>query len=472
MVNVLLSLVPHLLMVYYLKQDELLRMKANGNHTDPNAAYTNSWNARRSLNLLKFSLNRPMVMRHVDNDGDEEMEIDEEAVDRLCNEVGLQVSSTTANQCADRITKDNGHLGAQYLDSEEVSLPNICIDKQASELSDVIMEEGISEMEYNSGILANDKPTASIDSNFRAPVGGELMDEALCKQTGDDSAPLLPDSANNLDTEAENLPLSGCLESEDPSTIPCDISPILQPAHSVSPELISSSRKSLKSLSKLTASRKDLRSCELEDARASVKSLCRSSNAFNALSTNSGLKSAEQLAASLHHGLEILCNHRQSSPFRRSALSFSLRTADSKPFLPIPKVDVAIQTSLESTELSEEDGMIYLCSNCKNRPLQGDLKEANDIDPSNLQLVPMDRSLSIDKPKKQVPKVYCYCMHHPLFLGGNSCSILIVFVNVQAVEKVLAGAIRREMALEDLCAKQISEIAQLNRLVRILKRIF
>lgn len=33
------------------------------------------------------------------------------------------------------------------------------------------------------------------------------------------------------------------------------------------------------------------------------------------------------------------------------------------------------------------------------------------------------------------------------------------------MEKVLAGAIRREMALEDFCAKQTSEIVQLNRLV-------
>lgn len=36
---------------------------------------------------------------------------------------------------------------------------------------------------------------------------------------------------------------------------------------------------------------------------------------------------------------------------------------------------------------------------------------------------------------------------------------------MQAVEKVLTGAIRREMALEELCTKQDSEINQLNRLV-------
>lgn len=38
-------------------------------------------------------------------------------------------------------------------------------------------------------------------------------------------------------------------------------------------------------------------------------------------------------------------------------------------------------------------------------------------------------------------------------------------VLLQAVEKVLAGAIRREMALEEYCNKQAFDISQLNRLV-------
>ena len=36
------------------------------------------------------------------------------------------------------------------------------------------------------------------------------------------------------------------------------------------------------------------------------------------------------------------------------------------------------------------------------------------------------------------------------------------------MEKVLAGSIRREMALEEFCAKQASEIMQLNRMVGFL----
>ncbi|KAG5540556.1 hypothetical protein RHGRI_020688 [Rhododendron griersonianum] len=47
----------------------------NDNQTDPNGAYSTGWNAHRSLNLLKFSLNRPMMLPCVEEDGDEEMKI-------------------------------------------------------------------------------------------------------------------------------------------------------------------------------------------------------------------------------------------------------------------------------------------------------------------------------------------------------------------------------------------------------------
>lgn len=41
----------------------------------------------------------------------------------------------------------------------------------------------------------------------------------------------------------------------------------------------------------------------------------------------------------------------------------------------------------------------------------------------------------------------------------------LYILDSQAVEKVLAGSFRREMALEEYCANQAAEIKQLNRLV-------
>ncbi|KAL5571887.1 hypothetical protein UlMin_021484, partial [Ulmus minor] len=90
---------------------------------------------------------------------------------------------------------------------------------------------------------------------------------------------------------------------------------------------------------------------------------------------------------------------------------------------PVCKVEVGVQTS---HEMQQEPAEEFIEDN-----------EVNDC--SNLQLVTVDASKSADKLKKQVPK---------------------------AVEKVLAGAIRREMVLEDLCAKKTSEMVKLKHLVQ------
>ncbi|GJY21157.1 ARF guanine-nucleotide exchange factor GNOM-like protein, partial [Tanacetum coccineum] len=59
-------------------KDELIRIKSTGNQFDPSVGYSTGWNARRSINVLKYSLHHPLILPHVDDDGDEEMEIVDE----------------------------------------------------------------------------------------------------------------------------------------------------------------------------------------------------------------------------------------------------------------------------------------------------------------------------------------------------------------------------------------------------------
>ncbi|OWM84249.1 hypothetical protein CDL15_Pgr011634 [Punica granatum] len=143
----------------------------------------------------------------------------------------------------------------------------------------------------------------------------------------------------------------------------------------------------------------------------------------------------KNLAASLHRGLEVIDGIRKSSALRQSAFRFSYRTADLKSILPSIKVDVGVQASCQDSQILKEAPETLLCTNCMNG-MKKEVSEGNDG--SNLQLVPINGSESTGK-SKQVPK---------------------------AVEKVLAGSFRREMALEDFCSKQASEIMQLNRLVK------
>ena len=87
---------------------------------------------------------------------------------------------------------------------------------------------------------------------------------------------------------------------------------------------------------------------------------------------------------------------------------------------------------------------------------------------SNLQLVPVDNSEVSEKSNFQVPKVrisFTIVFVFRSAFGIKYNDIMGIFCTLQAVEKVLAGSIRREMALEEFCTKQASEISQLNRLV-------
>ncbi|KAI3892111.1 hypothetical protein MKW92_039062 [Papaver armeniacum] len=84
-------------MIHQLK-DELLRAKANPAAAGTNGGYTTSSKARRSLSILKMSLNYPLILPHVDNDDDVKMEIDEEAVEKLCTEVENHINEREVSE--------------------------------------------------------------------------------------------------------------------------------------------------------------------------------------------------------------------------------------------------------------------------------------------------------------------------------------------------------------------------------------
>ncbi|KAM0986269.1 hypothetical protein ACFX13_013717 [Malus domestica] len=453
-------------------RDELRQIKANGNNpVASSGGHSAAW-FRQSLNMLKASLKPPMTLPHVDDDSDEEMEIDEEAVERLCAEVSNQTVVNEANNRADvnsvDTMKSHSQLVAVQIGSSEVSRSyasgSDCIKEQGVD-TDVNMEEGISEqgdmiVECASSTPVIPSASASDPRNviedtsmqpaqeeniLRSSIIDFLIEESACKSVEEGSLCAASDPSGGM---------PGCLSVTDEcigspndvincvspclSIVPCNVPEVLKsPTPSVSPR-VNTSRKSLRTSSMLTASQKDLTggsTLSPDDMRISFgKPVIKSSaNDLSARAFTNFSAPAEQLAASIQHGLEIIGSHRQSSALRKSSFRFSLKPSESRVIFPVSKADVGLQTS---QEIVKDDSVEFICNNCKNR-MQLEVKEANDI--SDMQLVPVDGSESADKSKIQVPK---------------------------AVEKVLAGAIRREMALEDLCAKKTSEIMQLNRLVQ------
>ncbi|KAJ3675746.1 hypothetical protein LUZ60_004789 [Juncus effusus] len=149
-------------------------------------------------------------------------------------------------------------------------------------------------------------------------------------------------------------------------------------------------------------------------------------------------RKTDSLAASINRGLEIGMRRRKESS-RRASFSFFVRPVSPEPeSVPVPvqqirvcdRVSVGTQTVLEELEeVLKEDSSV---SNSAE-----EIGNGNDC----LELVPVDLPVPTENPKKKqkVPK---------------------------AVKKLLAGSIRREMELENLCAKQNAEILQLNRLVQ------
>ncbi|KAF8391883.1 hypothetical protein HHK36_022223 [Tetracentron sinense] len=489
-------------------KDELLRMKASGNTTDSNGGYTTGWNARRSLNLLKFSLNRPMTLPHVEDDSDEEMEIDEEAVERLCIQVGFQSVGSEENKISDTTKFETVRTNSQVVVCEErvfrEPLSNDpsgsgYVNDQCSEEADVNMEDCQVEMTLeqvdkhesiivgcgdpvmntldclNANIINHEghaenngkveKLVLQTDTSLDGVSSGQPIEENLmfsdCKSLIGGSPSKLVEENPSMCKVSESISGgSTTISVADPpdgshncspnsvlpsnlSMVPCEVSPVLQsPTLSVSPRVNEKSRKSLKTSSMSSASQKDLSKDNKLGPEALHLSFAQSlkSGSLNTVSTQTTKNfpaPTEHLAASLHRGLEIIDSHRQSSSLRRSSFRFSLKSVDFKSVLPFDKVDVGVQTLPQDPEIREEDSEGFLCRKCKNKTPQLEFKEGNDI--SDLQLVPIDGSQSADKSKKQVPK---------------------------AVEKVLAGAIRREMALEEFCARQTSEIMQLNRLIQ------
>lgn len=406
-------------------RDELHRMKANQDQTGQTGAYATGWSARRSLNLLRFSLNRPMMLPHVDDDSDEEMEI---------------------------------------VDTDD-TMPTIreetCVlsPGQGSEDADVNMEDEVFETgdkdkstALNNGIIGHTEISLERKSETPPEKGlgektevGELT-PIVCEKLLDNNLSMEPvDQCPSLKILANteniyDMPTK-CIEdaaASDLGIIPIDLPPVLKsPTPSVSPR-VTNSRKSLRTSSTITASQSYPTQCNLNAANASTAKPTNSILLSSRSTRKSCFTSTEKLAATLNHGLEIIQSQRLTPSMRRSSFRFSCIPADFKAVIPVVKVDVGVQTLSPDEKSVDKNTGEFLCSKCKTRNCEQEA--VNDDDVQNMQLVPINDGTS----------------------SHETCTNLVP----KAVEKVLAGAIRREMALEEMCAKQNSEIMHLNRLVQ------
>ncbi|KAK3145041.1 hypothetical protein QOZ80_4AG0321890 [Eleusine coracana subsp. coracana] len=168
-----------------------------------------------------------------------------------------------------------------------------------------------------------------------------------------------------------------------------------------------------------------------------TKRSCSGANKFSAGTDGGDGRCKVNLAASIQRGLQVIQSHQNNSAWRRASVGLNARIMDFQPC----KVDVAVQTDPEESEARDPLALIPSCL------LEASANESRDPNACrDLQIVPADGTAPSDG------AILSDTQKQQYFL--------------KAVEKVLAGAIRREMARDEQCAKQAAEIQQLNRLVQ------
>ncbi|XP_057827459.2 kinesin-like protein KIN-12B isoform X1 [Cryptomeria japonica] len=422
-------------------KDELMRMKSkDSNQPAGNGGYSTGWNARRSLSLLRMSL-APLTLSHMDTDSDEDMEIDEDAVEGVSlekssqstyDDESLKDSRTSSSSEKEEMQADLSGLQRENIDVKpkaelntshqtgDTSHPNRLVSEihLCAPMDDEVCKDDF--VFFPDGKLSRDAHTNN----------GKMMTKQICSNTDQTDSISHDPNTENSDVNKEKEASSPTL-----SIVPCPSSPILlSPPLSVSPRVPHVRKSMNKSLHKSTLSPPDVHGSDV--LNLSFEHSVRKSSHIQ--SDTSQTSTPDQLAASLQRGLEKLDHHHQSSGLRKSSVRFSFQHFNKMPQQLIDKVDKAIQTSPKGESTSATS--VILHDSCQGLDIvkQTVLEDRGDIqDKSQWQLIPVEENRSSARPNQVT----------------------------QAVEGVLAGSIRREMALEEVCNKQAAEIEHLNRLV-------
>ncbi|KAG2536797.1 kinesin-like protein KIN-12C [Panicum virgatum] len=262
-------------------KDELIRTKS-GDTATCKAGYSSAQNARESLHNLRMSLNRSLILPHIEIDSEEEVDVNEEDVQELRDQISkLHSSSETFDD---------------FMDAES----------------------GDDNTPYAKGNLeTSEEDDQPITDDFGSPLQQEHKEVADTTNADDE---LISDRKSSLSVSAS------------PS-----LSPIQDPTLCSSPKIQNKARKSITSPglspSKLRVSEslgdRTVEACKNSTVRSSLQS--------------SKLSPTDSLVASLQRGLHIIEYHQQNPAPRRSFVGLSLDHFAVNPRQSIANVSSAVQ---------------------------------------------------------------------------------------------------------------------------------
>ncbi|KAL4185322.1 hypothetical protein AMTRI_Chr10g5290 [Amborella trichopoda] len=389
-----------------LLKEELVRVKTDGKSYTNRGYFTGS-DARKSLNILRSSLNRSLLLPKLDDVIEEEMNIDEADVKELCiqlDELHASCEENVEEDWAKSPSCEPGMLSAST---------NGCINNsdllkdsqmQTSEIQTCSIDDGFSNPENGSrqGLQGNNSEEMDLSRNVHDATMNLSIGQGPAKPVGD-LAEITKDGS-----------LRDSLRISDDSVTTKDCQPALNlkdPTSCESPRFETNRKKNIINLSNLStchdqssetpnnSTQKNLRSSLAESVR-------KSSNVLYA-SFNKNIKSpAESLAASLHRGLEIIENHERGSASMQSSVEFSFQTLGWRPSQAVDKVDASMQTISEDGAPFSGVPVLYLCSSCKKLDMDRNslVNGTDDHDYSHWSLVLSNGSETLEGSKVRVSK--------------------------------------------------------------------
>ncbi|MBA0816497.1 hypothetical protein Gohar_001154 [Gossypium harknessii] len=305
-------------------KEELIRAKSDAySSVGSKSGYFKGWNARESLNQLRISLNRSLILPRIDNEYEEEINIGEEDVKELRQQLDYLDSS-----CETNLRDPSDKRG-----SIQSSVKESCE-------TDLLSEDDIH--------CPKETEIEEIDEVELPPMS-------------------CPEPADDLSVTSKTLKAVDPSIRNSISISPHRRSSILEePTLSESPKIANSLRKSMAVPSALLASQKNAsESSESEVLRQSLKysdhirSSLRTSKTF--------LGPTESLAASLQRGLQIIDQHQHSSVPNRSSVAFSFEHLMLKPSPEADKANASVQTLPNDTPSPDGSSAPLFCSSCQRK---------------------------------------------------------------------------------------------------------
>ncbi|XP_014505122.1 kinesin-like protein KIN-12F isoform X1 [Vigna radiata var. radiata] len=315
-------------------KEELIRAKAEVRCSDGiKNGYFQGRNVRDSLNQLRVSLNRSILLPCIDKDTDEEVNVDEEDIRQLRQQIDELYHSCEGNPTNISVGEDS----VQFY-----SVAEICDADMTGGDEIEIEEEG-------------------------------CFEDTLCKPCPEESEGSTTVLYTSADDFASTANASRSIKStfrDSISVSSCGRSPILEePPLSESPKIKNVQRKSVAYTSSCLGSWNNVAEENFSSSKEGEKMRLslRSSKVFPG--------PTESLAASLQRGLQIIDYHQRNSTLNKSSASFSFDHLTLRPCSEIDKDDSGDQVTQQKKYSVDESTATLLCEPCRKRICNQDTTE-------------------------------------------------------------------------------------------------